>query len=82
MYGETAPTLGYADVNSVTREDALFADYYFRAYDAYHGCGHGFVPPAWQIACEDRVWISSPANRIAPPETRPGRARESATQTD
>lgn len=48
-YQETALTLGYDDVNSVTREDALFADYYFRAYDAYHD-GGGTVPPAWQVA--------------------------------
>lgn len=48
-YEETAPTLGYDDVNDVTREDALFADYYFRAYDAYHD-GAGVVPPAWQVA--------------------------------
>lgn len=48
-YQETALDLGFQDVSSVTREDALFADYYFRAYDAYHG-GEGGVPLAWQIA--------------------------------
>lgn len=48
-YQETATTLGYEDVTDVTREDSLFADYYFRAYDAYHD-GIGSVPPAWQIA--------------------------------
>lgn len=48
-YQATAPMLGYDDVSSVTREDSLFADYYFRAYDAYHS-GEGYVPPAWQIA--------------------------------
>jgi uncharacterized protein DUF5995 len=48
-YRETADSIGYADVASVTREDALFADYYFRAYDAYQR-GRGVVPPAWQIA--------------------------------
>ncbi len=36
VYGETAESIGYADVSSITREDALFADYYFRAYDSYH----------------------------------------------
>ena len=30
------------------REDALFADYYFAAYDAYYG--GGYVPLAWDIA--------------------------------
>ncbi len=48
-YLETAPTLGYEDTSSVTREDSLFADLYFRAFDAYHG-GVGDVPWAWQIA--------------------------------
>ncbi len=48
-YGETAESIGYADASSVTREDSLFADYYFRAYDAYHDQTGG-VPPAWQIA--------------------------------
>jgi hypothetical protein len=49
VYRDTADSTGYDNVASVTREDALFADYYFRAFDAYHG-GHGSVPPAWQIA--------------------------------
>lgn len=49
VYRETAETLGYEDVASVTREDAVFADYYFQAYDAYHQA-NGSVPPAWQIA--------------------------------
>jgi hypothetical protein len=49
VYRDTAESIGYADVASVTREDALFADYYFRAFDAHHS-GRGSVPPAWQIA--------------------------------
>ena len=49
VYRDTADSIGYGDIASVTREDALFADYYFRAFDAYHG-GQGSVPPAWQIA--------------------------------
>ncbi len=48
-YEETAQSLGYEEVESVTREDSLFADLYFRAYDAYHD-GEGSVPPAWQVA--------------------------------
>jgi hypothetical protein len=48
-FEQTLFDLGYADVRGVVREDALFADYYFRAYDA-HRRRHGFVPPAWQIA--------------------------------
>lgn len=59
VYRDTADAIGYDDVASVTREDALFADYYFRAFDAYHSGpdhsrpdhpGQGSVPPAWQIA--------------------------------
>jgi len=45
----TAQTLAYENLSAVVREDALFADYYHRAFDAYHG-GRGYVPPAWQIA--------------------------------
>lgn len=48
-FQETLSTIGYGDPASVVREDAVFADYYFRAYDAYHD-GEGYVPPAWQIA--------------------------------
>jgi hypothetical protein len=54
VYRDTADSIGYDDVASVTREDALFADYYFRAFDAYHAGPHhsdeSSVPPAWQIA--------------------------------
>src|SRR6185436_17223295 len=43
---ETALALGYGNLPSVVREDALFADYYLRAFDAYHS-GAGQVPGAW-----------------------------------
>ena len=46
---QTLDEIGYDNPASVIREDALFADYYFQAYDAYHS-GKGYVPPAWQIA--------------------------------
>ncbi|MEL6162522.1 MAG: DUF5995 family protein, partial [Cyanobacteria bacterium J06628_3] len=42
-------TVGFEDPASIVREDALFADYYFEAYDNYH-LGTGSVPTAWQIA--------------------------------
>jgi hypothetical protein len=45
----TLDEIEYEDSASVVREDALFAEYYFRPYDAYHS-GVGIVPPAWQIA--------------------------------
>jgi uncharacterized protein DUF5995 len=48
-FRDTLGSIGYGDPAAVVREDAVFADYYFRAYDAHHR-GEGFVPPAWQIA--------------------------------
>jgi hypothetical protein len=60
VFLQTAESLGYADLPSVIREDALFADYYFRAYDAYH-FGHGPVPPAWQIAFDAASTDALPA---------------------
>ena len=45
----TLDQVGFENPASVVKEDALFADYYFRAYDAYHS-GIGDVPPAWKIA--------------------------------
>ena len=48
-FRDTLSSIGYGDPASIVRQDALFADYYFRAYDAHHR-GEGFVPPAWQIA--------------------------------
>ncbi len=48
-FKETLNSIGYGDPASIIRQDAVFAGYYFRAYDAYHS-GHGYVPPAWRIA--------------------------------
>lgn len=42
-------TVGFEDPASIVQEDALFADYYFEAYDNYH-LDTGDVPQAWQIA--------------------------------
>jgi hypothetical protein len=50
-FGRTRDVLPYADPASVTREDALFADYFFRPWDAWH-TGEGAVPPVWQVAFE------------------------------
>lgn len=41
----------FNDTAFVNHEDVVFADYYFRAYDAWHR-GRGVVPPAWKIAFE------------------------------
>jgi len=49
VFVETLDEVNYNDRAAVVREDALFAEYYFRAYDAYH-TGKGNVPPVWQIA--------------------------------
>lgn len=49
-FQKTLNTIAYEDPSAVIREDALFADYYFRAYDAYYGDTNGYVPPAWQLA--------------------------------
>jgi hypothetical protein len=46
---ETLDEIDYDNPASVIREDALFAEYYFRSYDAYHS-GKGNVPPAWLLA--------------------------------
>lgn len=42
-------TVGFENPESIVREDALFADFYFEAYDNYH-LDTGNVPQAWQIA--------------------------------
>lgn len=49
IFLQTFDEVGYANSAALIREDALFAEYYFRAYDAYHS-GNENVPPAWQIA--------------------------------
>lgn len=46
---ETLDDINYDNLASVIREDALFSEYYFRAYDAYH-LGANSVPPAWKQA--------------------------------
>ncbi len=51
VFLQTVDEVNYDDPAAVIREDALFAEYYFRAYDAYHK-GRGNVPLAWQIALD------------------------------
>lgn len=46
---QTLDEINYDNPSSVIKEDALFAEYYFRPYDAYHS-GKGNIPQAWQIA--------------------------------
>jgi hypothetical protein len=64
-FRDTLDTIGYADPSSVIREDGLFAEFYFRAFDAFHA-GKADVPPAWNIAftaAQDRA-VSSPGNAL------------------
>ncbi|MDP8978188.1 MAG: DUF5995 family protein [Actinomycetota bacterium] len=42
----------FDDTAFVNTEDVVFADYYFRAYDAWHAGRRASVPPAWRIALE------------------------------
>lgn len=46
---QTLDDVDYDNLAAVIREDALFAGYYFRAYDAYH-LGSNNLPPAWKQA--------------------------------
>ena len=64
-FQETLGTIGYSDPASIIRQDALFADLYFRAYDTYHK-GQGFVPPAWRIAFEaaDQRRVTAAGNAL------------------
>jgi hypothetical protein len=61
----TLDSIGYDDPAAVVREDALFADFYFRAFDAFHG-GGGVVPPTWQIAFDAaaRHAVQSPGDAL------------------
>ncbi|MBE9016311.1 hypothetical protein C7Y66_25565 [Chroococcidiopsis sp. CCALA 051] len=49
VFQQTLDEIGYSDPSAVVREDALFAEYYFRAYDAYRRGKKEDVPLAWQI---------------------------------
>lgn len=48
VFQQTLNEVNYSNPTAVIRQDALFAEYYFRADDAYH-TGKGNVPPVWQI---------------------------------
>ena len=64
-FRDTLGAIGYGDPASIIRQDAVFADFYFRAYDAYHG-GEGSVPPAWRIAFEaaDQRRVTAAGNSL------------------
>jgi hypothetical protein len=49
--GDAVRTAGYFDVPGViSHEDALFASYYFNAFDAWYGGNRAAAPGAWQVA--------------------------------
>jgi hypothetical protein len=52
-YKRSAITPGfYEDVRFINHEDAVFANYYFKAYDAWHRGDLANTPPAWQVALQ------------------------------
>ena len=61
-----APALNLENLTSVVQEDALFADYYFRAYDAYQMGAFDEVPPAWKVTFDasSSKSVSSQANGL------------------
>jgi len=40
----------FTDTAFLNHQDAVFADYYFRVYDAWHRGDRSQVPPAWAVA--------------------------------
>jgi hypothetical protein len=52
-YKRAAETPGFfEDTSFVNFEDAVFARYYFEAYDAWHAGDAAATPPAWRVALE------------------------------
>ena len=52
-YKRAAETPGFfEDTSFVNFEDAVFARYYFQAYDAWHAGDIGRTPPAWRVALD------------------------------
>lgn len=52
-YKRAAETPGFfEDTSFVNFEDAVFARYYFQAYDAWHAGDEAGTPPAWRVALE------------------------------
>ena len=52
-YKRAAETPGFfEDTSFVNFEDAVFARYYFQAYDAWHAGDVGATPPAWRVALQ------------------------------
>ncbi len=56
----------FEDTTFVNHEDVVFAEYYFRAYDAWHSTGRAQTPPAWAHAFDaaQRREVSAAGNLI------------------
>ena len=56
----------FSDTPFVNHEDAVFAHFYFRAYDWWHGDRRAKVPRAWRIAFEaaDKRAVSGSGNLL------------------
>lgn len=64
-YKRAAETPGFfEDTSFVNFEDAVFARYYFQAYDAWHAGDHAATPPAWRVALDaaDRRSVNASTN--------------------
>jgi hypothetical protein len=64
-YKRAAQTPGFfSDTSFVNFEDAVFARYYFQAYDAWHAGDVANTPPAWRVALEaaDRRSVTASTN--------------------
>ena len=64
-YKRAAETPGFfEDTSFVNFEDAVFARYYFQAYDAWHAGDHAAVPPAWReaLAAADAKSVKASTN--------------------
>lgn len=65
VYRESSATPGFfADPAFVNHEDAVFARYYFDAFDAWHRGDVEATPPAWRVALEaaDRREVNANTN--------------------
>lgn len=56
----------FSDTAFVNHEDAVFAEYYFDAFDAWHKGDTAGTPPAWRVAFDaaDRRAVSASGNML------------------
>ena len=66
-YHEAATTPGFfSDHPFLNFEDAVFARYYFQAYDSWHAGNKAATPPAWQVALDaaDKKAVNADTNAL------------------